>query len=115
MNRKRRNNNRRVTINSILILMICVFILSSFFLFKNLQTRNSQDYTSKSFYYKSVELKAGDSLWTIAEKYNTDCNRSTKEYIQLLKEINGLSSDEIYAESYITVVYEPNQFVSDIR
>lgn len=55
--------------------------------------------------YKSIELSYGDTLWKIAERYMDDSYDSIYDYIDDLKEINGLTSDEIHAGHYLTVVY----------
>ena len=56
-------------------------------------------------YYTSIQLQAGDSLWDIAEEYMDGSGYSKKEYVEVLKRMNGLSSDRIHAGQYLTVVY----------
>ena len=56
-------------------------------------------------YYTSVQLESGDSLWSLAAKYNHNSGLSTDEYIQKLRNINQLKSDLIHAGQYVTVVY----------
>ena len=41
-------------------------------------------------YYKSIELKSGDTLWDIAETYAAACGLSIPEYVQELKASMGL-------------------------
>lgn len=55
--------------------------------------------------YKSIEIKTGDTLWEIAEEYRTADYDSVYDYINELKAINGLMSDDIQAGQYLTVVY----------
>jgi len=59
-------------------------------------------------YYKSIELKAGDTLWDIAQEYKNE--ESIKEYIHNIKEINHLTSDDITACSYLTIAYYDTEF-----
>lgn len=66
--------------------------------------RSSAD-TVEYRYYKSIEVKNGDSLWTIAKRYMNDDYDSVYDYIDDLKEINHLSSDRIHAGQYLTVSY----------
>ncbi|MEF9917246.1 MAG: LysM peptidoglycan-binding domain-containing protein [Lachnospiraceae bacterium] len=55
--------------------------------------------------YKSIEIKEGDTLWSIANEYRNKELVSTTEYIQELKQINSLYSDDIQAEQYLTISY----------
>lgn len=56
-------------------------------------------------YYTSVEIKNGDTLWDIASKYITDEYSSLQEYVAEVKELNGLSSDNIRSGQSIVVPY----------
>lgn len=56
-------------------------------------------------YYKSIEIQSGDTLWGIAEKYMNDKDGSIIEYIDEVKEINGLKSDDIQDSQYLTIAY----------
>lgn len=62
------------------------------------------DYT----YYKSIEIQEGDTLWGIAEQYSA--GESIPEYIEKVKELNGLSSDDIHESRYLTVIYKDEEF-----
>lgn len=61
-------------------------------------------------YYKSVEIKAGDSLWSIAEEYITEEYTSVNQYIEVLKRINSLESNAIHEGQYIMVAYNDQEF-----
>lgn len=61
-------------------------------------------------YYKSIQVNAGDSLWSIAEEYMNDECESVPEYIEVLKEINHLDSDEIHEGRYLTIAYTDQEF-----
>ena len=54
-------------------------------------------------YYTAIKLKSGDTLNGIAETYNTSEFYSQKEYIELVKQINGLHTDDIHAGCYLTI------------
>ena len=56
-------------------------------------------------YYTSIEVSVGDSLWSIAEEYMDAGNQSVYDYIDEIKEINGLKSDQIRAGEYLMVSY----------
>ncbi len=61
--------------------------------------------TASDSYYKSIEIQAGDTLWEIAQEYRTADYDSLHAYINELKAVNGLTSDEIQAGQYLTVIY----------
>lgn len=60
-------------------------------------------------YFTSVEIQPGDSLWSIAEsqlsQMDVECGCSVEEYIEELRQMNGLTGDTIYAGRYLTVFY----------
>lgn len=56
-------------------------------------------------YYSSIQIQPGDTLWDIAEETMTSDYDSTAEYVEVLKEMNGLTSDHIEAGHYLTVAY----------
>lgn len=60
--------------------------------------------TSK--YYTSIEVQAGDTLWSIAEQYTNGSNREKQAYVKELCELNHLSNaDSIHSGQYLTVSY----------
>lgn len=90
---------------SALILVLCM----SFLLGCNIADAHSssqKDSADQGYhkYYKSVEIHYGDTLWGIAEKY-MDGDRSINEYIDELKEINNLDTDDIQDSHYLTITY----------
>ena len=65
---------------------------------------NTGDHTVYK-YYRSIQIQPGDTLWDIAEETMTSEYDSTAEYVEVLKEMNGLTSDHIEAGNYLTVAY----------
>ena len=61
-------------------------------------------------YYKSIEIQPGDTLWGIAEEFMTDEYSSVNEYINEVKKINGLDSDDIQDSQYLTIAYYDTAF-----
>ena len=55
--------------------------------------------------YKIVEIKEGDSLWSIAKENMNPGFHDVNEYIEEVKTCNQLSSDKLYAGSYLMVPY----------
>lgn len=56
-------------------------------------------------YYKSIEISEGDSLWKIAEEYMSEEYGSIHEYIDEIKEMNNLLTDDIHDGQYLTIAY----------
>lgn len=56
-------------------------------------------------YYKSIQVQKGDSLWSIAQEYNTHNTKTIKAYIKEIKQINNLDSSNIREGEYLTVPY----------
>ena len=49
--------------------------------------KDSESAAQQEFkYYKSIEIKSGDSLWSIAEEYKSEHFSSTQDYINELEE-----------------------------
>ena len=57
-------------------------------------------------YFKSIEIQAGDSLWSIAEEYCDDSyDGDIQEYIDEIKQLNSLTSEKIHAGRKLLVIY----------
>lgn len=54
---------------------------------------------------KSIQIKTGDTLWSIAEKYYSPEYDSINAYVNDIKECNNISSDTIHAGNYLIVPY----------
>lgn len=56
-------------------------------------------------YYKSITIEQGDSLWSIAKEYRTDAYEDIQDYIDELKQLNGLQSEIIHEGQHLVVAY----------
>lgn len=54
--------------------------------------------------YKTITVKGGDTLWSIASKYNN--KRDIREYIYKLIKLNNLENSEIVEGSELKVIVE---------
>lgn len=63
------------------------------------------DVPKAEVYYKSIQIRRGDSLWTIAEEYAPGTGMTTKEYVRELMQMNNLKKDVIHAGYNLTVMY----------
>ena len=112
----KRTSKNQFAGNALFIATIClIMILSIFMSFsvsrvsaqENTRTATEQiNNTSNHKYYKSIEIQHGDTLWDIAKDTITSEYSSVAEYIKVLKEINGLESDEIQAGRMLIVEVE---------
>ena len=64
---------------------------------------NKQKKTVPQKTYKTIEIKKGDTLWSIAETYMPEDCESVEVYIAELRELNSLKSDELYSSRYLMV------------
>jgi len=53
--------------------------------------------------YSSIQIEKGDSLWSIAETYTNTYDVSINDYIEEVKQINHLESDDIHSGQYIII------------
>lgn len=92
----------------LLILIMCMSIL----LGSNFADAhgNAQEAPVEHKYYKSIKINSGDTLWGIAEEYMNDEYNSINDYIEEVKQINGLDSDDIHDSRFLTVAYYDNEF-----
>ncbi len=61
--------------------------------------------TSNQKYFICVEIGEGETLWSIADLYFSEEYSTIDEYIEEIKELNGLSSDVIYCGATLVVPY----------
>ena len=101
----RRAVRRRVRRFMIAALVILAFF-SGFFGHTLLNARaEEKNARTAERYYTSVQLKQGDTLWSLAEQYGEGIGYSQKEYVEELRRINGLRDEQIHSGGYLTVVY----------
>lgn len=56
-------------------------------------------------YYTTIQVHAGDSLWSIADEYITPEYTDMDSYIQEICAINGIRGDQIHQGSYLNIPY----------
>lgn len=111
-NRRKRRNRKRFYRNRRIVLTIAVIFIAVIYLsiFGGQESVRAYDHSGGDSadhrYYKSIQVNDGDTLWDIAALYMDDSYDSTADYIEELKEINKLSSDNIHAGCYLTVSYK---------
>ncbi|MDF2944679.1 MAG: hypothetical protein K0S01_3537 [Herbinix sp.] len=83
--------------------LLCVLILFSvLFITKTVTAQRNVD---RAKLVTSIEVKKGDSLWSIASEFMTDEYDDMNEYIKEIKDSNGMDSDDIHVGNFIIVPY----------
>ena len=90
------------TVNKVIVLFVSMSF-SAFFV--SAKEKDTPDHESTYIYYKSIKIEKGDTLWDIANENLPEKYSSTEEYVKVLKEINGLSSDKIYSGENLMIMY----------
>lgn len=111
MNKRNSKNRRKKStfisgIVSLLLVITCSCFFGSFF--SSAHDEHSLKDTPKMKYYKSIEIKKGDSLWKIAEENMSDEYNSIFEYLDELISINNIdaaSENYIQEGNYLTIAY----------
>ncbi len=95
-----------LVIISVFIIMIGCVICGSIFT----SAKNPETDIPQYKYYKSITIEQGDSLWSIAEQYCNDEYKDTYEYINEIKQLNGLDADTIHEGQHLVVAYYDTVF-----
>ncbi|NLP35382.1 MAG: LysM peptidoglycan-binding domain-containing protein [Clostridiales bacterium] len=93
---------RRRTLLFGFLLLIFLVMFSIIFITKTVTAERNMD---RMKMVTSVQIKKGDTLWSIASSYITDEYNDIDDYIEEIKISNGLTSDMIHAGNYIIVPY----------
>ena len=99
---RRRRLVRRRFLMGCFIMLLFVTILTGRSM---LTSMAEEEPMTASPYYRSVEIKEGDNLWSIARQYKKGSHMSTEEYNKELKKMNSLRSDTMHKGQFLTVVY----------
>ena len=91
----------------LLLFMVALFLVVLFVLPES--SAAASNTAGKTYTITSVQIEEGDTLWSLASKYYTEEFFSVSDYIAEIKRMNGLSSDVLYAESYLLIP----QFISE--
>ncbi len=95
------DNRKRIWIAGLAILFIILLATAGF----AARTVTAQDNKERIKLVTSIEIEKGDSLWSIASEYMSEEYDSINDYIEEIKDSNGISSDEIHSGNFIIVPY----------
>jgi len=88
----------RFTISLVISLLILITVSSTLLGFDNVQGVTKET-------YKQIEVKNGDTLWTIAQKYMPK-KMDTRQSVYLLSQINHTSAGDIYPGQTLNIPLE---------
>ena len=96
----------------VIIITICIILGSAvtFGSFFSKAEDNHKDSLPVYKYYTSIEIVSGDTLWDIATEYISDEYTTINHYIDEVKNINSLATDDIYEGQFLTVPYYSSVF-----
>ena len=97
----------RLSAGVAMILSVCM-LSGSFFVSAHEDADNTETVYK---YYTSIEIQHGDTLWDIAESTMTSEYDSVQEYVEVLKDMNNLESDDIQAGQYLMIAYNDTEFL----
>jgi hypothetical protein len=99
-----RMNKRKIWLIGSVILLATLFF-SVFFMTKTVTAQRNSD---RIKLVTCIEIQKGDTLWKIASDYMSEDYDNINDYIEEIKNSNGLLTDEIHAGNYIIVPYYTN-------
>lgn len=107
----KKRREKKVATQKIIFLLATVFLITigSVIFGSSFSAAQSDESATLYKYYKSVELKQGDSLWSIAETYKLK-GTDTRKYIAELMKINNLTSDKINRNKHLIIMYYDTEF-----
>ena len=86
------------------ILFVTIFLLAvSLFFVTSTFAAEQENPRTKTI--TSVQIEAGDSLWTLAEEDYSPEFGSMERYISEIKQSNGLTDDVIHSGAYLIIPY----------
>ena len=107
--RRQRELRRKFILAGIAVVLVFIFTISYHALISNANT-NIEDVSYK--YFTSVQIEAGDSLWSLADKYADPAHYANQDqYIAEVMSINHLTSENIYAGNYLILPYYSAEFI----
>ncbi len=109
--RKQKAMIRSLCIMAAVLSVICIMIFQVNI--KNANAASPAAVTGRTKYYTSIQVKCGDSLWAIAQRYCSEEYADLNDYIREVKEINHLNSDVIRRGYALCVPYYAEQKSSD--
>lgn len=107
--RRQREIRRKFILTGIAVVLVLIFTLSYHALISQANT-GMEDVSYK--YFTSIQIKAGDTLWSLADRYADELHYASQDqYIAEVMEINHMTDEDIYVGNYLIVPYYSAEFV----
>lgn len=107
--RRQREIRRKFILAGIAVVLVLIFALS-YHAFVSQANTGIEDISYK--YFTSVQIQAGDTLWSLADRYADDVHYASQDqYIAEVMEINHMTDEDIYAGNYLIVPYYSAEFI----
>ena len=87
---------------ALVLVLLTVCFLFSHNRLDEVEAENNEVYYT---YYHCTRVEYGDSLWGYAQQVERPENISVNDYINAVRRINGLTSDDIRIGDYLTLPY----------
>ena len=106
--RKRAARKRRF----LFILLLLLVAVTSFTLgsFLSSARGNREEDPSYFKYYKNIEVKAGDTLHSLAEEYNEPSVSSDHEYVSEIRKLNHMKSSGLIPGQSLIITYYDTEY-----
>ena len=101
--RKKDENVQQKQMVNVVCFTIAMVITCSVFLSSIVTQAAPSKETYK--YYTSIQIKSGDTLWDISERYMTNEYKDRRAYMKEVCAINHISENEIHAGQFLVVPY----------
>ncbi len=101
--RKKQVRTQRTILGAVIILL--VVLLSIIFGSRFAYAENQQQNIKAQKYFKSITIASGDTLESIADQYINSEYRSTKQYVNEVKQMNHMLDDEIKTGDSLVIPY----------
>lgn len=95
-----------------LLLLLLVLLFPTAAVLATKVQAESMEHSVSYKYYTSIQVKRGDTLWDIAEKYRTSEYHDIGSYIDEVKKINHLSGSKITDGMYLCIPYYTTEYKS---
>ncbi|MCL2051896.1 MAG: LysM peptidoglycan-binding domain-containing protein [Lachnospiraceae bacterium] len=106
--RRQRELQRNKTLFVIALLLVIFFSVTYGRIFAYAGTKSNEQVFK---YYTSIEVKYGETLWSIAEQNMSGHYPDIYAYIKEVKKINHLPDDDLRAGQYIVIPYFSDVYV----
>lgn len=109
MRRRKTTVYKRLIASGCFTLVLALILSIALFGFS---TKASEDSNVPMYkYYTSIQITAGDTLWSLAQKYDAPHSNSVKNYINEVKDMNGLTDDTLMNGQYLIIPYYSDFFI----